>query len=183
MKIYTTTGDQGETGLFGGRRVLKDHDRIEAYGAVDEINAFLGQARALGLASDLDAVLAHVQNDLFTIGGDLATPEEARVKQTQPLELRVDDIRRLEQAIDRLDAELPPLHQFILPGGTAIAAALHVARTVARRAERRVVSLAQGAQVHPQVIVYLNRLSDLLFVMARTANHRAGLPDVPWRKP
>jgi cob(I)alamin adenosyltransferase len=181
MKIYTKTGDAGTTGLFGGGRVGKDHPRVEAYGDVDELNAALGMARAAEVMPRIDEVLVPVQRDLFAIGALLATPD--REKMRQHLEkARVDDerIAQLERAIDDADRELEPLRAFVLPGGTSKGAALHVARTVCRRAERRVVHL-QGAEEIPQlVVVYLNRLSDLLFTLARLANKRAGAGEVTW---
>lgn len=181
MKIYTKTGDAGLTGLFGGGRVGKDHPRVEAYGDVDELNATLGLARAAEPMPRIDEVLAPIQRDLFAIGALLATPD--RDKMRQHLEkARIDDerIAQLERAIDDADEELEPLRSFILPGGTVKAAALHVARTVCRRAERRVVHL-QGDEAIPQVVVvYLNRLSDLLFTLARLANRRAGTSEVTW---
>lgn len=179
MKIYTRTGDSGETGLFGGQRVPKDSLRVHAYGTADECNAAVGLARASGIDPELDAMLAQVQNQLFVVGADLATPgESASIPRVSEA-----DVAFLEQAIDDLEATLDPLRQFILPGGTPAAAQLHVARTVCRRAERWAVSLAQEEPVGPQVLVYLNRLSDLLFVAARAANARAGTPDVPWVSP
>jgi cob(I)alamin adenosyltransferase len=179
MKIYTKTGDGGETGLFGGGRVGKDDLRVEAYGTVDELNAALGTARALGPDPELDGALRQAQDVLFTLGAELATPHQARARGSLPV---IDPAwtSRLERAIDRWDAELPPLETFILPGGTPLAAALHVARGACRRAERRVVALGHGAEVDPQVLVYLNRLSDFLFVAARVANLRAGAAETPW---
>jgi len=179
MKIYTRTGDAGETGLFGGQRVAKDALRVHAYGSVDECNAALGVARATGLESELDALVAEVQNQLFVVGADLATPGE------NPNIPRVgeSDVTFLEGWIDRLEGELAPLRQFILPGGAPAAAYLHLARTICRRAERWVVSLAQAEPVNDQVMAYLNRLSDLLFVLARAVNARAGAADVPWVSP
>jgi cob(I)alamin adenosyltransferase len=179
VKIYTRTGDDGETGLWGGLRVPKDAPRVQAYGTVDECNAAIGVARAAGVGAELDALLARVQNDLFIVGADLATPGEAanipRIDQ--------EAVQALEQAIDELEARLEPLRQFILPGGSLSAAYLHLARTICRRAERRVVALSHNEPVNPQVAVYLNRLSDLLFVAARFANANAGVPDVPWESP
>jgi len=179
MKIYTKTGDAGETGLFGGQRVAKDALRVQAYGSADECNAVLGVARAMGLDPELDHLLAQVQNQLFVVGADLATPGE------NPNIPRVSeaDVTFLEGWIDQLEGELAPLRQFILPGGAPAAAYLHLARTVCRRAERGVVSLAQAEPVNAQVLAYLNRLSDLLFVVARVANARAGAADVPWVSP
>jgi len=183
VRIYTKTGDAGDTGLFGGGRVPKDHPRVEAYGDVDELNAMLGLARSIEMMPRIDEVLAPVQRDLFSLGALLATPQPDKVKQ-QLEKARIDDqrIAQLERAIDEGEAELEPLQAFILPGGTPKSAALHVARTVCRRAERRVIALAHDASVHvpPIVIVYLNRLSDLLFVLARVANRRAGAAEVTW---
>lgn len=181
MKIYTKTGDRGDTGLFGGGRVPKDHPRVEAYGEVDELNAMLGLARSIELMPRIDEVLAPVQRDLFAIGALLATPD--REKMRQHLEkAQVDEarIRELEQAIDDAERELEPLRSFILPGGTPKAAALHVARTVCRRAERRVVQLQHEDPIPELAVIYLNRLSDLLFTLARLANKRAGAGEVTW---
>lgn len=181
MKIYTKTGDSGSTGLFGGERVDKDDARVDGYGTVDETNAAIGVARAAGLTVEIDAVLAAVQSDLFTLGAELACVpgHEARLKLAL---LGGPDIERLERAIDAAEEGLAPLTSFVLPGGTPGAAALHAARTACRRAERRVVALRRSSPVRDEVIVYLNRLSDLLFVLARRANHEAGVPDVPWVK-
>jgi cob(I)alamin adenosyltransferase len=182
MKIYTKTGDQGDTGLFGGPRVSKDAPRIEAYGTVDELNSVLGVARAAGLDSEFDALLSRIQSDLFALGAQLATPDPAAHRTTL---VGLDQIAALEQAIDRFEMRLEPLKQFILPGGTPAAAQLHLARTVCRRAERRLVTLmrqsAEAIAIEP--LVYLNRLSDLLFVMARAVNRAAARPDIPWEKP
>lgn len=181
MRIYTKTGDEGETGLFGGGRVGKDDPRVEAYGAVDELNAVLGMARAVELMPRVDEVLVPVQRDLFAIGALLATPDLAKMAE-QLAKARIDDSRiaELERAIDAGEAELDPLRSFILPGGTPKAAALHVARTVCRRAERRVVTLRRDVSLPQLVVIYLNRLSDLLFVLARVANRRAGAGEVTW---
>jgi cob(I)alamin adenosyltransferase len=178
MKLYTKTGDDGTTGLFGGGRVAKASPRVEAYGTVDETNAFLGVARATGLAPSIDAVLARVQQDLFTLGAELACVpgKEGKLPGAPIAEA---DIGRLEAAIDAADSACPPLSNFVLPGGSAQAAALHVARTVSRRAERAVLAL-NDAPVRREVVVYLNRLSDLLFALARHSNVVAGVPDVPW---
>jgi cob(I)alamin adenosyltransferase len=181
VKIYTKTGDAGATGLFGGGRVPKDDPRVEAYGDVDELNACIGLARAAEPMPRIDEVLVPVQRDLFAIGALLATPD--REKMAQHLEkARIDDgrIRDLERAIDDADAELEPLRSFILPGGSPKAAALHVARTVCRRAERRVVRLQHEVELPPLAVIYLNRLSDLLFTLARLANRRAGTGEVTW---
>jgi cob(I)alamin adenosyltransferase len=180
--IYTRTGDQGETGLFGGGRIGKDDPRVEAYGEVDELNASLGMARSSGLDPQLEALVAEIQAQLFTLGAVLATPSGTKAETYIP-QVRPEWSLALERAIDEFDRELTPLQQFILPGGTPAASHLHLARTVCRRAERRVVSLSRAISIEPQLLVYLNRLSDLLFVMARVANHRAGVPDVPWSPP
>lgn len=180
MKIYTKTGDAGETGLFGGPRVRKDHTRVEAYGSVDEVNAALGLARCEPLAAEMDSLLADVQNDLFTLGAELCTPDRGKLA-AEPL--GAIRITALEQAIDRYEAKLEPLKQFILPGGTRAAATLHLARTICRRAERRLITLTAQESISPLIVVYLNRLSDLLFVLARAVNRAAGQPDVPWQKP
>lgn len=181
LNIYTRTGDRGQTGLFGGGRVDKDDPRVEAYGDVDELNAALGLARAIERMPRVDDVLAPVQQDLFAIGALLATPDPVKMRQ-QLEKARLDDARvaELEAAIDAGEAELEPLRAFILPGGTPKSAALHVARTVCRRAERRVVGLAREVELPEVVVRYLNRLSDLLFVLARVANRRAGEHEVTW---
>jgi cob(I)alamin adenosyltransferase len=181
MKIYTKTGDNGETGLFGGPRVPKDSPRIEAFGAVDELNALVGLSRSESLPSDIDDLLARIQSELFDLGAQLATPDPAAHGTTLIGPRQIGD---LEAGIDRFEATLKPLKQFILPGGTRGAAALHVARTVCRCAERRVVALSHtaGNNVSGDLIVYLNRLSDLLFVLARAANAAAGQSDIPWSK-
>ncbi len=181
MKIYTKSGDAGDTGLFGGGRVPKSHPRVEAYGDVDELNAALGVARAAEPMPRIDEVVVSVQRDLFAIGALLATPD--RDKMREHIEkARIDDARiaELERAIDAADAELEPLRAFIVPGGSPKAAALHVARTVCRRAERRVVELGHNTEIPPLVVIYLNRLSDLLFMLARVANKRSGTGEVTW---
>ncbi len=181
MKIYTKTGDKGDTGLFGGGRVGKDHPRVEAYGDLDELNAHLGLARSIEMMPRVDEVLVPIQRDLFAIGAILATPDTEKMRQ-QLAKARLDEdrIEQLEQAIDDCDTELEPLRAFIVPGGTPKAAALHVARTVCRRAERRVIALQREAELPALVVVYLNRLSDLLFMLARLANRRAGQGEVTW---
>ncbi len=180
MKIYTKTGDQGMTGVLGSGRVTKDDPRIEAYGTVDELNAVLGLVRASGLDPDLDASVAAIQDDLFAVGAALADPVENGPFQAL---ITPDHTERLERIIDDLEASLPPLTQFILPGGTPAAAQLHLARTVCRRAERMAVRLCRqpGEHVAAPLLVYLNRLGDLLFVLARAVNHRAGVADIPWK--
>ncbi len=180
--IYTKTGDGGETGLFGGGRVAKDHPRVDAYGEVDELNAAIGVARSLKLDPERDALLLAIQAQLFTLGSVLATPPQTKAKKAIP-KIQPAWSEAMELAIDKFDRELPSLRQFILPGGTPAASALHLARTICRRAERRVVALAHANEVEPKVLVYLNRLSDLLFTMARISNHRAGVPDIPWSPP
>lgn len=181
MKIYTKTGDAGLTGLFGGGRVSKDDPRVEAYGDVDELNAFLGAARSVETMPRIDEVLVPVQRDLFSIGALLATPDLEKMHD-HLAKARIDDSRivSLEQEIDACDRELEPLRAFIVPGGTPKAAALHVARTVCRRAERRVIHLQKEVEIPQIVVVYLNRLSDLLFTLARVANVRAGAGEVTW---
>lgn len=177
MRIYTKTGDRGETSLYRGGRVAKDHLRLSAYGTLDELNALLGQALALVPASaDLDeltGLLRRVQRDLFCLGAQLATVGDEPPAWT----IAEADVTRLEQAIDAMDTELPTMMTFILPGGHPFGAALHVARTVARRAERHIVAVAREATLDPLVEVYTNRLSDFLFVAARFANHRLGNPE------
>lgn len=178
MKIYTKTGDDGTTGLYGGARVKKASARVEAYGTVDELNATIGVARATKLDAFADAVLAHTQVDLFTLGAELACVPGKEGKLGMTL-LHDEDAARLERAIDDAEAELPPLKTFVLPGGSPQAAALHFARTVCRRAERAVLSM-DDIDPRDDVVIYLNRLSDLLFTLARHANHKAGVEDVPW---
>jgi len=179
MKIYTKTGDAGDTGLFGGPRVSKDDARVEAYGEVDELNAALGAARARGLDAEIDRLLEAVQEQLFTVGAELATPPGAKAHSAVP-PISPDWIGALETAIDRFQEELPPLRHFILPGGSRPGADLHLARAVCRRAERRVVALHRREPVAPEVLSLLNRLSDFLFVAARLANHRTRTAEVAW---
>ena len=183
VKIYTRTGDKGDTGLFGGGRVRKDDPRVEAYGDVDELNAAIGLARSMAPVPRIDEVLAPIQRDLFSIGALLATPHPEKVRE-QMLKARLDDdrIAQLEREIDRAEQELEPLTAFIIPGGTPKSAALQLARAVCRRAERRVITLAQHQDVTLPaiVIVYLNRLSDLLFTLARLANRLAMMAEVTW---
>jgi cob(I)alamin adenosyltransferase len=181
MKIYTKTGDEGTTGLFGGGRVSKDHPRVEAYGDVDELNAFVGLARAAESMPQIDEMLVPIQRDLFSIGALLATPDQEKMQQhLTKARISDDRIAELERSIDLCDRELETLKAFILPGGTQKAAALHVARTVCRRAERRVITLQRDVEIPQIVVVYLNRLSDLLFTLARAANARAGAGEVTW---
>lgn len=179
MKIYTKTGDRGDTRLFNGMKVRKHDDRVEAYGDVDELNSFIGAAASFLKDESLVNMLAEIQKDLFSVGAQLADPgfkDQARGKFQLP-EAR---IAALENAIDSFETELQPLRQFILAGGGNAGAMLHVARTVCRRAERRVVGLSEKVEVNPNVIEYLNRLSDFLFVMARVVNHREGKEEIPW---
>lgn len=180
MKIYTRTGDGGETGLFGGGRVPKDHVRVEAYGDVDELNSALGVVRATPpvLADDL---LEAIQRDLFALGGQLATPDPDKVRSAlEKADLNASRVAAFERIIDEADRELPALRAFVLPAGTPKAAALHLARTICRRAERSVVRLAREADTPELFVRYLNRLSDLLFTLARQANHRDGVGDATW---
>jgi len=179
VKIYTKTGDAGETALFDNSRVSKADPRVDAYGEVDEVNACLGAALAAGVGDDIAAVLTTVQKDLFAVGARLADPSARIADRVTKATVTADQIELLERTIDRLETELAPLRRFILPGGSPAGALLHLARTVCRRAERRVVALGADS-VEPGVIIYLNRLSDLLFVMARAVNHRAGIPETEW---
>jgi len=176
MKLYTKTGDDGSTGLFGGDRIPKNHERVSAYGEVDELNAVIGLIVTDCTDVELVTMLRQIQTDLFELGTELASPDlekaQARVRQSH--------ITRLETWIDAACQETPPLRTFILPGGTMVAARLHFARAVCRRAERATVALAQRDSLGPLAVVYLNRLSDLLFALARRANHRAKVADVPW---
>lgn len=181
MKIYTKTGDEGDTGLFGGGRVPKDHPRVSAYGDVDELNSVIGLIRATAPVDLFDELLESIQGDLFSIGGHLATPDPTRVaKALEKAALSSQRVAEFERVIDEADQELTPLRAFVLPAGTPKAAALHLARTVCRRAERNVVHLARDSEVPGLFLIYLNRLSDLLFTLARLANHRAGVKDVTW---
>jgi len=179
MKLYTKTGDDGTTGLFGGMRVPKASARVDAYGTVDETNAAIGLARVAPVDPAIDAVLAHVQDDLFVLGAELACAPGREAKLSMTL-LGEGDIQRLERAIDEADAACPGLKSFVLPGGSPQAAALHMARTVCRRAERAVLAM-DDAPARREVVVYLNRLSDLLFALARRTNVAAGVADVPWK--
>jgi cob(I)alamin adenosyltransferase len=180
MKIYTKSGDDGTTGLFGGQRVSKSDPRIDSYGTIDELNAVIGWVAIVADAELVEALRA-VQNELFTIGAHLATPADAANAASALPPLDDASIARLERQIDAADAQLPPLKNFILPGGSETAARLHVARTVCRRAERRVVELGGAEPVQPIIVTYLNRLSDWLFVQARLANRDGGIDDAPWR--
>jgi cob(I)alamin adenosyltransferase len=178
-RIYTRTGDKGETGLFGGGRVPKDSVRVEAYGSVDELNSILGVVCSFVMDKELDSILHEVQNDLFVVGGDLAT-----IKKDQKItRITAERVLELERTIDRYERELPPLSSFILPSGGIVGAALHFARAVTRRAERQIVRLARSEEINDQMIPYINRLSDLLFVLARVANRRKSTNEVEWRPP
>jgi cob(I)alamin adenosyltransferase len=179
VKIYTRTGDTGETSLFGGKRVSKSEPRVAAYGDVDEVNAWLGLARATLTDRQLSSMLEQLQRDLFAVGAKLADPAHRVAGRAAKAAIGAAEIERLEQWIDQLEAELPPLRKFILAGGTEPGASLHVARTVCRRAERSVVALGAEA-VEAEILTYLNRLSDLLFVLARAVNRRAGAFETEW---
>jgi cob(I)alamin adenosyltransferase len=171
-RVYTRSGDKGETSLVGGARVSKGSARVDAYGDVDELNSLIGLARAKSQDKEIDDILAMIQNDLFTVGSDLASPAEIAVP-------RVEEsfVKTLEGLSDRFLSQLEPLKEFILPGGSEAGATLHLARAVARRAERRAVALSATEQLNPEVVVYLNRLSDLLFILARALNSRASFPE------
>ena len=179
MKIYTRTGDDGDTGLFDGTRVSKNSPRVAAYGDVDELNAWLGLVRASTDDDGLSTILQQVQRDLFGLGARLADPAKRIAERVTKAAVTPEDIARLEDWIDRIESELPPLRRFILAGGSPAGATLHVARTVCRRAERSLVALGSDA-IEPELLVYVNRLSDLLFVMARAANRRSGAPELEW---
>lgn len=179
MRIYTKTGDRGKTTLFGGRRVPKDALRIEAYGTVDELNSALGAARAWKPQKELDVILGQIQSELFVLGADLATPEKKPSNRIQ--RIRQEHVVTLEHFIDKVEALLTPLKYFVIPGGSQVAAQLHLARTICRRAERLVVKLSRKEKIGSSCIVYLNRLSDLLFVLARYANQLDGVEETAWR--
>ncbi len=179
MKLYTRTGDDGTTGTFGGSRVAKDGPRIEATGTVDELNSALGLAAAVA-AGTMANVLKDLQSRLFDLGADLATPVDSSMAD-KTVRITDEHVAAIEQAIDEATEGLAPLQVFILPGGTELAARLHLARTIARRAERRIVTLAEAAPVSAATVPFINRISDLLFALARRANHEAGVEDVAWR--
>jgi cob(I)alamin adenosyltransferase len=180
MKIYTKTGDAGETGLFGGARVSKASLRVEAYGEVDELNSAIGWARVAVSSSELDVLLNQIQNDLFEVGAELGSTAERKQKSAMPL---IDEARvqALESAIDKYEEGPPPLTSFVLPGGSEQAARFHLTRCICRRAERSIVALAAEDTVRGEVLRYVNRLSDLLFILARHANHATGVEDIPWK--
>ena len=179
VKIYTKTGDAGDTGLFDGTRVSKADPRVAAYGDVDELNAWLGLVRAAGVGDDMTGMLEQIQKDLFAVGARLADPAQRIAERVTKAAVTEDDITRLEGWIDQLDTELPPLRRFILAGGSMSGASLHVARTVCRRAERLMVGLGPYA-FERELLIYMNRLSDLLFVMARAVNRRAAVAEIEW---
>jgi cob(I)alamin adenosyltransferase len=180
MKIYTRTGDSGETGLLGAGRVRKSVARVEAYGGVDELNACLGAVCAALTDSGLLDLLASIQRDLFTVGAQLADVRKDRGKDVEKATISPQRVSDLERAIDRFEEELPPLKHFILPGGCETGARLHLARAVCRRAERRIAALATTEEIPAVILAYVNRLSDLLFVLARLVNHRAGAREIAW---
>lgn len=180
MRIYTKTGDKGKTSLFGGKRVDKDDLRVECYGTVDELNSILGLAVIEVTDTDAKKIIQKVQNDLFTLGGELSTPSEKASKQKSGSNVNIDQIQFLEERIDHYDEKLPTLKQFILPGGSKGAALLHIARSVSRRSERLVVKLSKNDVINENIIIYLNRLSDLLFVLARFENDVNQISDIPW---
>lgn len=178
MKIYTKTGDKGDTSLFGGQRVPKDALRIEAYGTIDELNSVMGIVRADSDDAEIDAMLERIQNDLFVMGADLATPRSSDKKTVRRIEQR--DVAAIEKLIDAVEPSLKPLRRFILPGGSPLAARIHFARTVCRRGERIVVRLSRNEDIGDDITVYLNRLSDLLFVLARYVNVKTGVAETKW---
>lgn len=180
MKIYTKTGDGGETGLLGMGRVRKNALRVEAYGEVDELNACLGFACSAVTDPELVSLLVGIQRDLFAVGTQLADVRKAGAEIPEKTAFPAQKVTKLEQAIDRVEEQLPPLRAFILQGGCEGGARLHLARTVCRRAERRIAALAEQEHVSPTILAYINRLSDLLFVVARLVNHRAGMPEIVW---
>jgi len=182
MKIYTKTGDEGETGLFGGKRVSKASVRIDAYGTVDEVNSFLGMAFSFSASSKVKDIISWLQNILFVAGAELAAPDSDSEKSQIP-HISIGDIAKAEEFIDALSEELSELTNFILPGGTNAAAALHVARAVCRRAERLIVALQKGEDISKNLLIFINRLSDLLFVLARYENHTAHVNDINWKSP
>jgi cob(I)alamin adenosyltransferase len=179
VKIYTRTGDRGDTTLFDGTRVSKSDARVEAYGEIDEVNAALGLARAIGVDADVGELIESLQRDLHAVAARLADPSHHIAPRVAKAAIGPEAIARLEAEIDRLEAEVPPLRHFVLAGGTQAGAALHLARTICRRAERRMVAIGV-ADADPDLLTYTNRLSDLLFVMARAVNHRAGVPETEW---
>lgn len=180
MKIYTKTGDKGKTSLFGGQRVDKDDLRVECYGTVDELNSFLGFVVTEIADTEAKEAIQKIQNHLFTLGGELATPIDKASKQKSGSNINIDQIQFLEERIDYFDKKLPTLKQFILPGGSKGAALLHITRSVSRRSERLVVKLSKNDVINENIIIYLNRLSDFLFVLARFENDVNQISDIPW---
>ncbi len=179
MKIYTKTGDEGMTSLIGGKRVAKNSARLESYGTIDELNSFLGMIRSFPMAPEVEDELVEIQSRLFDVGGNLATdPENAPLK--MKLGVKEKDIERLEKAIDRMDGEVPPMTHFVLPGGNEVVSFCHIARTVCRRAERRILDLGGEAEVDALVLKYVNRLSDYLFILSRKLAHDSGLEERKW---
>ncbi len=182
MKIYTKGGDKGETGLFGGDRVPKNSARIEAYGTIDELNSFIGLVITEVKSGEIKDLLTIIQNQLFTVGSDLATPINDKTSKYDIPRVEESFFKNAEDQIDKFDAQLKPLEHFILPGGTKSAAILNICRTVCRRAERRVVALKAAEKINENIIIFLNRLSDLFFVLSRFENMISGIPDVIWKK-
>jgi len=182
MKIYTKTGDKGETGLFGGERVPKNSPRIEAYGTIDELNAFIGLAVTEVKDESVKELLVKIQSQLFTVGSDLATPDTEKNKKLNIERTPAEYYKEAEEAIDKYNEKLEELKSFILPGGGKAAAMLHVCRTIARRAERVVVALKDTVNISDNILIFLNRLSDLFFVLSRYENAVSGIPDVEWKK-
>lgn len=182
MKIYTKTGDKGETSLFGGERVSKKSNRIEAYGTVDELNSFIGLAVTEVSDSDVRDLLLKIQNQLFIVGSDLATPKTGKTSKLKIQRVTPKFYKEIEKAIDHFDAQLERLKNFILPGGSKSASLLHICRTISRRAERRVVALNDTVKLGDNIIIFLNRLSDLFFVLARYENQFSGVADIKWNK-
>lgn len=180
MKIYTKTGDAGETGLFGGQRVSKASLRVDAYGHVDELNSAIGWIRVQVSNADVDSLLNRIQNELFEVGAELGSTAERKQKSAIPL-IEQSDVQALERAIDRYEQGPPPLTSFVLPGGSEIAARFHLARCICRRAERSLVALGGQETLRGELFRYVNRLSDLLFVLARFGNYEAGVEDIPWK--
>lgn len=179
MKIYTKTGDKGKTSLFGGKRVDKNNERIEAYGTIDELNSIIGLILTENVSTKGIELLTHIQNTLFVLGGELATPND--VKSKNVVNIAETDIEYLENSIDELDKELEPLKNFILPGGNKVASLLHFARTVCRRAERIILNISPEENIDTKIIIFVNRLSDFLFVLARYENHLQSTPEIEWK--
>lgn len=179
MKIYTKTGDKGQTSLVGGTRVAKNSVRLEAYGTVDELNSYLGLIRSFGIAPELKEEIVGIQHILFAVGGNLAT-DTSLIQQKERLMVKEEDVEALEKSMDRMDAQLPPLTSFVLPGGEQASAFCHIARTVCRRAERRILDVKEQHEVDEWVLKYINRLSDYLFMLARKVAQDAGNDEIKW---